>query len=89
MDRLSKGEVMSINKKNVRPNHYSQDPDSIECIAIIKQLCKEHQNDVYVDYNRYQAFKYLWRAGKKGDVKTDLIKARTFIDFAIDSFDDS
>ena len=65
-----------------RPNHYSQDPNSVECITVIKQLCKEHQNDPFTDYNRYQAFKYLWRLGKKDDVLFDLNKAITFLEFA-------
>ena len=71
-----------------RPSHYSQDPNSVECIAVIRQLCKEHQNDTYTDYNRYQAFKYLWRLGKKDDVLYELKKARTFIDFAIDALEE-
>ena len=67
-----------------RPSHYSQDEDSVECIEVIEQLCKEHQNDTYVDYNRYQAFKYIWRMGKKDDVLKDLNKAITFLTFAKD-----
>lgn len=71
-----------------RPSHYSQDPGSVECIAVIRQLCKEHQNDTYTDYNRYQAFKYLWRLGKKDDVLYELKKARTFINFAIEALEE-
>jgi len=70
---------------NPRPNHYSQSEGSVECIAVIRQLCKEHQNDPYTDYNRYQAFKYLWRLGKKDDVLFDLNKAITFLEFARDA----
>ena len=68
-----------------RPNHYSQAEGSVECIAVIRQLCKEHQNDTYTDYNRYQAFQYLWRLGKKDDVLLDLNKAITFLEFARDA----
>ncbi len=80
-------QIMGVNDEieetgESRPNHYSQDPDSIECIDVIKQLCKEHQNDPFTDYNRYQAFKYLWRLGKKDDVLFDLNKAITFLEFA-------
>jgi len=71
-----------------RPNHYSQDPNSVECITVIKQLCKEHQNDPFTDYNRYQAFKYLWRLGKKDDVLFDLNKAITFLEFARDALEE-
>lgn len=68
-----------------RPSHYSQEPGAVECIAVIKQLCKEHQNDPFTDYNRYQAFKYLWRLGKKDDVLFELTKAITFLEFARDA----
>ena len=71
-----------------RPNHYSQDPNSVECIEVIKQLCKEHQNDPFTDYNRYQAFKYLWRLGKKDDVLFDLNKAITFLEFVRDALEE-
>lgn len=70
-----------------RPDHYSQKEGSIECIAAIEQLCDEHQNDPFTDYNRYQAFKYLWRLGRKDDVLFELYKARQFIDFAIDKLE--
>lgn len=73
---------------NPRPGHYSQEEGSIECIDAIKQLCKEHQNDPFTDYNRYQAFKYLWRLGKKDDVLYELYKAKTFLDFAIKALED-
>lgn len=67
----------------VRPSHYSQKPGTVECITVIEQLCEEHQNDIFTDYNRYQAFKYLWRLGRKDDVLYELYKARQFLDFAI------
>lgn len=67
-----------------RPSHYSQGENQVECIKVIEQLCEEHQNDTFTDYNRYQAFKYLWRLGKKDDVLYDLYKTKTFIDFAIE-----
>jgi len=72
---------------NARPDHYSQKEGSIECIQVIEQLCNEHQNDPYTDYNRYQAFKYLWRLGKKDDILYELYKTRQFIDFAIDKLE--
>lgn len=83
---LKKGEIEETGEP--RPNHYSQDPNSVECINVIKQLCKEHQNDPFTDYNRYQAFKYLWRMGKKDDVLFDLNKAITFLEFARKALED-
>lgn len=73
---------------DARPSHYSQKPGQVECIAVIKQLAREHQNDVFTDYNRYQAFKYLWRLGQKDDVLIELIKARQFLTFAIDALEE-
>lgn len=72
---------------STRPDHYNANDDKPSCIEIIEMLCDEHQNDVYTDYNRYQAFKYLWRLGKKDDVLKDLTKARNFINFAIDKIE--
>lgn len=68
---------------NTRPDHYNANDGKPSCIDIIEMLCDDHQNDVFTDYNRYQAFKYLWRLGKKDDALQDLIKAKNFIQFAI------
>ena len=43
------------------PTHYTSDPSGIECIQITR-----HRN-----FNIGNAFKYLWRAGLKGD-KTEI-----------------
>ena len=77
-------EKMEDRKGAVRPSHYKVEGEP-ECIEIM--LTKQHVNDVYTDYNRYQAFKYIWRAGKKGDVKEDLEKARAFINFALEALE--
>lgn len=82
IDTITFGEVEETGE--YRPDHYSQKEDSVECIAVIEQLCEEHQNDPFTDYNRYQAFKYLWRLGRKDDVLFELRKAKQFLDFAID-----
>lgn len=86
MKKLFKGEVEESD--DPRPSHYSQKEGHVECIKVIKQLCEEHQNDPYTDYNRYQAFKYLWRLGQKDDVLLDLKKAKTFITFAEEAIEE-
>ena len=48
----------------VHPTHYNQVP-GIECMDVVKHF----------DFCRGNAIKYLWRAGAKGDVVTDLKKA--------------
>lgn len=71
-----------MSNTQIRPDYYND--TKITCVDAIEQLCQEHQNDAYVDFNRYQAFKYLWRLGKKDDVLSELRKIKTYIEFAID-----
>ena len=53
------------------PQHYSGMPAKpIECIAITR----------WMPFNLGNAFKYVWRAGKKGDCKEDLQKANWYLD---------
>ena len=74
--------------KTMRPNHYrAERMVEFEWIKVIEALTEDHQNDVFTDYNRYQAFKYLWRLGKKDDVLQELYKAATFINFAIEKLE--
>ena len=47
------------------PAHYTGHPSGVECIDITEHL----------SFLRGNAIKYLWRAGAKGDVLTDLRKA--------------
>ena len=66
----------------IRPNHY-KGKGKYECIDVIEDLCQNSANDKFTDYNRFQAFKYVWRAGNKDSVLQDLKKAVTFLEFAI------
>ena len=68
---------------NINPTHYKTENDSYQCIDVIQELCKHSDNDTFTDYNRFQAFKYIWRAGSKGSVSEDLKKAIAFLQFAI------
>lgn len=52
------------------PQHYTSDPSGIECIEVVR-----HRT-----FNIGNAMKYLWRAGKKGDVIQDLQKAKWYIE---------
>lgn len=52
------------------PPHYNKHPSGIECIEIV-----EHFN-----FNLGNAIKYIWRAGLKDDVKTNLKKAQWYIE---------
>ena len=54
------------------PLHYQQHPAGIECISVVEHM----------SFNVGSAIKYLWRAGLKPgvDARTDLEKARWFID---------
>ena len=51
------------------PPHYNSHPSGIECIEIV-----QHMN-----FCLGNAFKYIWRAGSKGDTIEDLNKAIFYI----------
>ena len=72
-----------MTKNAIRPSHYKAEGCKYECIEVIEELCTLSNNDRFTDYNRFQAFKYVWRAGMKDPVLQDLKKAKQFIDFAI------
>lgn len=56
-----------------RVNH-PKHPSGVDCIDVV-----EHFN-----FNRGNAIKYIWRAGKKGDELEDLRKSRWYIDREIE-----
>lgn len=56
------------------PPHYGGDPSGVECIDVV-----EHRS-----FNVGNAMKYLWRAGKKGDVIEDLQKAAWYVNREIE-----
>ena len=60
---------MSNNDVVDHPEHY-QSSSGIECIDVVENM----------PFNRGNAVKYLWRAGKKNDEIEDLKKARWYID---------
>lgn len=47
------------------PPHYKSHPSGIECIQVTR----------YMNFNRGNAVKYIWRAGEKGSEIQDLEKA--------------
>ena len=60
------------------PQHYQSD-SGIECIEAIEAALGR---DGTVAYCRGSAFKYLWRAGRKGDAADDLRKAAWYCERA-------
>lgn len=56
------------------PKHYTSHPSGVECIKIARHM----------SYCRGAAFKYVWRAGQKGDEVEDLRKAIAFLEEEID-----
>lgn len=53
------------------PKHYNSHPSGIECIDVVEHMT----------FNVGNASKYLWRAGLKSpDARTDLLKAKWYID---------
>lgn len=47
------------------PKHYNNHPSGIECIDVVR----------YMNFNRENAIKYIWRAGDKGNEIQDLEKS--------------
>lgn len=47
------------------PPHYTAHPSGVECVDVAEQLV----------FNLGNCLKYAWRAGMKGDRRTDLLKA--------------
>ena len=63
--KCASGEVTSMKKDNDpvnHPKHYTSDPSGVECIQVTR-----HRN-----FNIGNAIKYLWRAGLKHDVISDV-----------------
>ncbi len=58
---------MAVKKNDLinHPKHYTLHPSGVECIEIVE----------WMNFNRGNAVKYIWRAGEKGDVVEDLKKA--------------
>jgi hypothetical protein len=54
------------------PDHYAS--STVECIEVIEAAGWAE------GFNRGNAIKYIWRAGKKGDELEDLRKARWYLD---------
>lgn len=68
---------MSAEKPNMvqSPPHYIT--ETYECIEVAKEL------GFWEDALLFSAFKYLWRATRKGDLVTDLNKCKFFLDLRI------
>ena len=56
------------------PEHYA---GTVECIDAM-EACATPEH--FIGYCRLCAFKYLWRAGKKGDALTDYKKAIWYLE---------
>lgn len=52
------------------PAHYTKHPSGVECIDITE----------WMNFNKGNAVKYIWRAGDKGDEIEDLKKAAWYLD---------
>ena len=52
------------------PSHYTSHPSGVECITITE----------WMNFNRGNAVKYIWRADDKGETLENLKKARWYLD---------
>ena len=62
-----------------RPSHYTAGPPCPNCGEVIECITITEGRDFLTG----NALKYLWRAGLKGVALTDLLKARWYVDRAI------
>ena len=65
------------------PAHYNN--AGIECIEAIVLMCGKEEA---IGFCKGNAIKYLWRQGLKGEAKTDVAKARWYIDYAFKLYDE-
>lgn len=56
------------------PKHYTSHPSGIECIQVTE----------YMNFNLGNAIKYIWRAGDKGNLLEDLLKAQWYLNREIE-----
>lgn len=64
----------------IRPDYYKD--SGYECIDVLRGVLSK---EAYEGFCLGNIFKYLWRRGQKGDGLEDLVKARTYLDFLIES----
>nr|ADI23571.1 hypothetical protein [uncultured nuHF2 cluster bacterium HF0770_42C12] len=65
-----------------KPEHYTQ--GTIECIDAIDAMIGDRGRK---DHYRASIVKYIWRCFDKGDVVTDLKKARWYLNRLIDGLE--
>lgn len=68
------------------PSHYTGGSSGIECIDAIEAAFSPEEVS---GFRKINAFKYLWRAGKKGDELEDLRKAQWYLDREVWSREES
>lgn len=62
--------TMTKNDSVNHPAHYTKHPSGVECIEVTE----------WMNFNRGNAVKYIWRAGDKGDEIEDLKKAAWYLE---------
>ena len=69
LEELDSEKVDVVSDNVEHPKHYTSHPSGVECIQITRHM----------NFNLGNAFKYIWRAGLKGNAIEDLEKARFYI----------
>ena len=68
---------MNIDEVTEKVNHPKHYVGKFECIEVMEYV---YGKKSVIEFCRCNAFKYLWRAGKKNSEIEDLKKARWYID---------
>lgn len=68
---------MNIDEATEKVNHPKHYVGKYECIEVMEDI---YGKKSVIEFCRCNAFKYLWRAGKKKSELEDLKKARWYID---------
>lgn len=69
----------SSTQKNDAVNHPSHYQGGIECIEAMRI---QFGDEAVYHFCQLNAFKYLWRTGKKGDAEEDIEKAKWYTDYS-------
>mgnify|MGYP002861779651 CR=1 FL=1 len=73
-ERANSKDLLSEKETVDHPDHYQS--GGYECIDVMAGI---YSKEEVMTFCRLNAFKYLWRAGKKGPLDEDIMKAEWYL----------